>query len=127
MINKFGPLSEEVVRQYTRQILKGLRYLHFNEVIHGDLKAANVLVDRKGICKLADLGTAKKVREIKSDANSLKGTVHWMAPEVIKQQKYGRHADIWSLGCTVYEMVAGNPPWHDHKTIVGSSHKSTLS
>lgn len=121
MIQKFGALKEAVVKKYTKQILNGLRYLHYNEVIHRDLKAANVLVDRAGVCKLSDFGTAKIVSEMGSESNSLKGTVNWMAPEVIQQLKYGRYADIWSLGCTVYEMVTGKAPWHEKKTIVASS------
>jgi serine/threonine protein kinase len=107
-----------VVINYTKQILKGLEYLHSHEVIHRDLKAANVLVDRNGECKLADFGTAKSVHELNGQNNTLTGTLNWMAPEVIQQQAYGRAADIWSIGCTVYEMVNGMPPWHEAGNIV---------
>ena len=119
IVNKFGALPEEATRRYTRQILAGLEYLHFNSVIHRDIKAANVLVDRNGVCKLADFGTAKKVHELNSQKNSMTGTVNWMAPEVIKQEKYGRAADIWSVGCTVYEMITGQPPWSEFENMVG--------
>ena len=67
--------------------------------------------------KLADFGASKKIEEIVAQAGagdsiaSLKGTVYWMAPEVIKQSGYGRQADIWSVGCTVIEMATGRPPW----------------
>jgi len=122
VIEKYAPLSENLVALYTKQILQGLEYLHFHKVIHRDIKGANVLVDRKGICKLADFGTAKVLLEKDDQLNSLTGTANWMAPEVIQQSGYGRYADIWSLGCTVYEMLTGSPPWAELKSIVRQSH-----
>lgn len=123
MIQKYAPLSEQLIRLYTKQILKGLEYLHSHQLIHRDIKAANVLVDRKGVCKLSDFGTAKMIFGMDEKLNSLKGTVNWMAPEVIKQSGYGRYADIWSVGCTVYEMLTGGPPWSDIPSMVGLSHQ----
>ena len=96
-----------------------MQYLHSNQIIHRDIKGANILVDDKGVIKLADFGASKKIEEIVAQAGagdsvaSLKGTVYWMAPEVIKQSGYGRQADIWSVGCTVIEMATGRPPWSD--------------
>jgi serine/threonine protein kinase len=95
---------------YTKQILEGLEYLHVNNIVHRDIKGSNVLVDRNGVCKLADFGNSKRLYCTKND-NQIKGTAHWMAPEVIKQLKYGRFSDIWSLGCTIIEMATGSPPW----------------
>lgn len=118
IINNFNALPENVVRSYTFQILDGLAYLHSHEVIHRDLKAANVLVDRNGVCKLADFGTAKSVHELNGQSNTLTGTLNWMAPEIIKQLPYGRTADIWSFGCTVYEMATGHPPWQEAGNMV---------
>ena len=68
-------------------------------------------MDAKGICKLADFGSCKSLS--KEDCNTFTGTPNWMAPEVISGKGYGRFADIWSLGCTLIEMITGKPPWFD--------------
>ncbi|KAG7552847.1 Winged helix DNA-binding domain superfamily [Arabidopsis thaliana x Arabidopsis arenosa] len=103
-------LRDSVVSLYTRQILDGLKYLHDRGFIHRDIKCANVLVDANGAVKLADFGLAKVI-----DIKSLRGTPYWMAPEVIINLKhndgYGSPADIWSLGCTVLEMLTGQIPY----------------
>ncbi len=80
-----------------------------------DVKGGNVLVSRDGIVKLADFGASKTNHgaTITDLMKSLKGSVFWMAPEVITGVGYGRRADIWSLGCTVIEMMTGRHPWPD--------------
>ena len=89
-----------------------------NNVIHRDIKAANILLDSQGTCKLADFGSSKKIYgSLNQNFNSFCGTPYWMAPEVIKQSGHNRYADIWSLGCTVFEMIAGRPPWSEKKDI----------
>lgn len=79
MIKKFGKFSEPLVQSYLRQILNGLVYLHTKQVIHRDIKGANILVDTKGVCKLADFGCSTLAEEF----SSLSGSPNWMAPEVI--------------------------------------------
>lgn len=115
---KFGTLSESVVVQYTAQILKGLAYLHANHVIHRDIKAANVLVDDRGTIKLTDFGASKRIAggtTMLDENQSLRGTPYFMAPEVIMQTGHGRKADIWSVGCTVLQLLTGQPPWKELK------------
>ena len=110
MLKKFGPFNERLIRVYTAQVLSGLDYLHSHRIIHRDIKGANILVDHGGVCKLADFGASKRLELITNAAEqSLRGTPYWMAPEVIKQEPYGRQADIWSVGCTVIEMGMGDP------------------
>ncbi|KAI4296277.1 hypothetical protein L6164_036248 [Bauhinia variegata] len=104
-------LRDSQVSAYTRQILHGLKYLHDRNVVHRDIKCANILVDASGFVKLADFGLAKATKL--NDVKSSKGTPFWMAPEVVnlKNRGYGLAADIWSLGCTVLEMLTQRPPY----------------
>jgi hypothetical protein len=123
LLHRFGPLKENVVQIYTRQILQGLHYLHAKGIMHRDIKGANILLDNKGTIKLADFGASKHVEDlatIANGANSVRGTPYWMAPEVIKGEFHGRPADIWSLGCTVIEMATGKPPWCNYAAPVSA-------
>ncbi|KAL3505219.1 hypothetical protein ACH5RR_035060 [Cinchona calisaya] len=112
-------MTESVVRNFTRHIVSGLAYLHSKKTIHRDIKGANLLVDANGVVKLADFGLAKHLTGQATDL-SLKGSPHWMAPEVLQaamrkdtNSELAFAVDIWSLGCTVIEMLTGKPPWSD--------------
>jgi len=120
VVHKFGKFGEGLVRAYTRQILVGLMYLHEHQIMHRDIKGANILISNDGIVKLADFGASKRITEMmtQNDCMSLKGTPYWMAPEVIMQSGHGRSADIWSVGCTVIEMISGKPPFSEFPTQV---------
>ena len=119
LLKKFGRFEEPVTKKYTFQILQGLHFLHLNRVVHRDIKGANILIDDKGVVKLADFGASKQLSgtlaTLQSDNMSLRGTPYFMAPEVIMQTGHGRKADIWSVGCTVLQMSTGYPPWKTMK------------
>lgn len=104
-----GRLQEKLVRCYTRAILEGLCYLHQKEIVHCDIKGKNILIGSSGV-KIADFGAAKQVGT-GSEIIELKGTPLWMAPEVVQGMEQSFPSDIWSLGCTVVEMIQGLPPW----------------
>ncbi|KAI9137918.1 kinase-like domain-containing protein [Paraphysoderma sedebokerense] len=112
----WGPYEPALIKKYLKQVLLGLNYLHEREIIHRDIKGANILVDNKGSLKISDFGISKKVEnEIMSlgpsQSQGLQGSVYWMAPEVVKQMRYTRKSDIWSLGCLVLEMYTATHPW----------------
>lgn len=118
LYQEFERLEEPVIRRYTRQILQGLHFLHTKNTVHRDIKGANMLVDQDGTVKLADFGMAKHIKE-QGVPLSFKGSPYWMAPEVIMQKNTGYEfaVDIWSLGCTVIEMVTGKPPWSEYEGV----------
>ncbi|KAF9056478.1 hypothetical protein BJ165DRAFT_1557048 [Panaeolus papilionaceus] len=131
--------DEGMIQVYTMQMLEGLAYLHSKGVVHRDIKPDNILLDHNGDIKLVDFGAAKilaknqrtmqRSRRVAADfapssnvanvnglgvmSNGLTGTPMYMSPEVIKNDKRGRHGamDIWSLGCVVLELVTGKKPW----------------
>ncbi|KAH7817769.1 putative Serine/threonine protein kinase STE11 A (STE11A) [Monocercomonoides exilis] len=119
LLSTFGTFPEPLVQVYTRQITEGLAYLHDHKIVHRDIKSANCLVTGEGVVKLADFGCSKTIETVMSFGQgcaTLCGTPHYMAPEVIRQQRnVGRRSDIWSLGCTVIEMLTGKPPYADIK------------
>ncbi|KAK5105826.1 hypothetical protein LTR62_002106 [Meristemomyces frigidus] len=104
----FGKFPENLVALYTAQVLQGLLFLHEQGVIHRDIKGANILTTKEGLVKLADFGVATKT----TDGSSVVGTPYWMAPEVIELSGASTASDIWSLGCTVIELLDGKPPYH---------------
>ncbi|GMH00288.1 hypothetical protein Nepgr_002127 [Nepenthes gracilis] len=115
-------LQDSQVSSYTRQILLGLKYLHDKNIVHRDIKCANILVTNSGTVKLADFGLAKATKL--NDLRSCKGTAFWMAPEVVNRNNegYGLPADIWSLGCTVLEMLTSHVPYHPFEFMTAIFH-----
>ncbi|XP_024004494.1 mitogen-activated protein kinase kinase kinase 17 [Eutrema salsugineum] len=114
--NSGGKLPEPAIRSYTSQILKGLMYLHERGIVHCDLKSRNVLVEETGaVLKIADMGCAKSVGE-----SEFSGTPAFMAPEVARGEEQRFPADVWTLGCTVIEMMTGSNPWPELNDVVAA-------
>eukprot|EP00760_Papus_ankaliazontas_P035307 PhM_4_TR7739/c0_g1_i1/m.94097/K17533/MAP3K19, YSK4; mitogen-activated protein kinase kinase kinase 19 len=112
VLKQFGPLNETVCARYVKQILEGLVYLHSEYIVHRDIKCGNILLSTDGTVKLSDFG-ASVLLEGSAMRQSTCGTLVWMAPEVIRSTGHNQSADIWSLGCTVMEMLTGKLPF-DH-------------
>ncbi|PYH99466.1 MAP kinase [Aspergillus ellipticus CBS 707.79] len=123
MLKQYNTFQEPLIKNFVRQILAGLSYLHSRDIIHRDIKGANILVDNKGGIKISDFGISKRVEAstlLGARASgggghvhrvSMQGSVYWMAPEVVQQTVHTKKADIWSLGCLVVEMFTGAHPF----------------
>ncbi|SGZ52162.1 CIC11C00000002021 [Sungouiella intermedia] len=112
-----GPIQDEkTIAIVAHQILLALDYLHALGKIHRDLKSQNILLSQNGEVKLTDFGVSTQLYSNFSRRNTTVGTPYWMAPEVIMNNMggHGYKADIWSLGCCMYELANGKPPLQDH-------------
>ncbi|KFH45027.1 Cytokinesis protein-like protein [Hapsidospora chrysogenum ATCC 11550] len=110
----YGKFPENLVGVYMTQVLNGLQYLHDQGVIHRDIKGANILTTKDGTVKLADFGVSTSTLASGQDKEAqVVGTPYWMAPEIIQLSGASSASDIWSVGCTVIELLQGKPPYHN--------------
>jgi serine/threonine protein kinase len=109
---KFGVFSESSVVDYIREVMEGLQYLHELGIVHGDIKATNILLTKDGHIKLTDFGISQLISQRKQHHRVL-GSPYWMAPELIQMKEISCAADIWSVGCTIFELIEGKPPYYE--------------
>lgn len=119
VIKQEGPLPLELACNYVAQAAEGLLYAHQNNLIHRDVKPANLLIDEKGVIKLLDLGLALYSDDAKasltvSHNENVLGTADYLAPEqAVNSHKVDARADIYGLGCTLYFLLTGHAPFTD--------------
>lgn len=107
--------SEKDARDLIRVFLKTMAYVHEQGVVHRDLKPENLLLvadDDDSDIKIADFGLAKRVEDLKPNEPPC-GTPAYVAPEILRNQRYGVEVDIWSIGVICYVLLAGYPPFYD--------------
>jgi NIMA (never in mitosis gene a)-related kinase len=108
---KYRILFEEYVCQIFYQIVSALSYCHSLNIIQGDLKPENILITNENQVKLIDFGLSKLIKTISKGMYTQAGTQVYMNPELIKEEKYYSSADIWSLGCVLFELIALTHPF----------------
>ncbi|KAJ3204106.1 hypothetical protein HDU67_009773, partial [Dinochytrium kinnereticum] len=118
------PLTEAEARRVMEQVVEGLWYLHSNGIIHRDLKLSNILLTDMFDIKIADFGLAVKLNDPNGEQKTMCGTPNYISPEIVSRQPYGLSADFWSLGCMLYTVLTGKPPF-DSKVVKNTLDKVT--
>lgn len=106
-------LSNHWICRFLLQVCIGINYLHKNKVIHRDIKASNIYLDKDFNVKIGDFGIAKPFDKVML-TNTCIGSPYYMSPELFKEQQYSEKTDIWSLGCFLYELITFNHPFEAH-------------
>uniref|UniRef100_A0A0N4ZMJ4 Serine/threonine-protein kinase PLK n=1 Tax=Parastrongyloides trichosuri TaxID=131310 RepID=A0A0N4ZMJ4_PARTI len=104
-------VTEPEAKYFLKQLVSGMSYLHKNMIIHRDLKLANLLLDEKMDIKIGDFGLAAKLLSKDEKRRSLCGTPNYVAPEILLRIDYSFEVDIWSIGCVLYTLLVGKPPF----------------
>lgn len=128
-INKVGSFDAACTRFYSGEILRALEHLHDLNIMHRDLKPENILLDHNMHIKVADFGCSKIIKSEEDDTSSDKsiisdsdpisrqrcssfvGTAQYVSPELLTEKNISPSSDLWALGCIIYQMIAGLPPF----------------
>ena len=118
LVKDVGPLDFEMAADYIRQAADGLEHAHHAGLIHRDIKPANLLVDPRGVVKVLDMGLARWSEDDKTASltiaheENVLGTADYLAPEQARDSHtVDKRGDIYSLGCTLYYLLTGHPPF----------------
>jgi eukaryotic-like serine/threonine-protein kinase len=117
-VKQHGPLSVREAADFIRQAALGLQYAHDEGLVHRDIKPANLIVDKRGHVKILDLGLALATAEddaslTRAHDEKVLGTADYLAPEQARDShKADRRSDIYALGCTLFYLLVGKPPFH---------------
>eukprot|EP00826_Nyctotherus_ovalis_P019001 TRINITY_DN1578_c0_g1_i2.p1 TRINITY_DN1578_c0_g1~~TRINITY_DN1578_c0_g1_i2.p1 ORF type:complete len:305 (+),score=62.40 TRINITY_DN1578_c0_g1_i2:313-1227(+) len=112
IVKKIGAIPDIMLGAIAHQVLKGLEYLHkVKRVIHRDIKPSNILLNKQGFVKIADFGISSGFESSLEGKSSYVGTLCYMAPERLLNEKYFPNSDIWSLGVTLMECALGQLPF----------------
>eukprot|EP00760_Papus_ankaliazontas_P013713 PhM_4_TR15888/c3_g1_i1/m.16914 len=112
---KDDPLEPSLAAAFMKDVLRGMEYLHSHDVVHRDIKSANILLSSGYIAKVADFGCAT---QIDKDQGGIAGTPSFMAPELLDGHKATQAADVWALGCLLWEIMSGGLPFPEFRGLV---------
>lgn len=116
-INKVGSFDLNCTQFYAAELLLAIEHMHRKGIVHRDLKPENILLDENMHTLIADFGSSRILddrdgeNESRRRANSFVGTAHYVSPEILKGERLTKAADLWALGCIIYQMISGLPPF----------------
>lgn len=118
-INKVGSFDFKCTQFYAAELILAIEHMHRKGIVHRDLKPENILLDERMHTLIADFGSARILDEKNGEtdfesrkrANSFVGTAHYVSPEILKGEQLTKAADLWAIGCIVYQMTSGLPPF----------------
>lgn len=112
VIERQGRFNLYDVIYIIKQLLLGIGYAHSKGFVHRDIKPSNIILNKEGITKIMDFGISKSLFDNSMTKTGSKiGTVYYMSPEQIRSEEVTNRSDIYSIGCTAYEMIIGEPPF----------------
>lgn len=114
LIHRGLQLHEQEILTMFLQCVAAIKYMHQNNILHRDLKTANVFLTKDRVIKVGDFGISK-IMSTKSQAQTVLGTPYYISPEMCEGKQYDNKSDVWALGCILYEMACL------HKTFQGSN------
>lgn len=105
MATKDKNIEEKEILQIFQQIVAAIRHIHELNILHRDLKTANIFLTKEGVVKVGDFGISKMLSSANKGANTVLGTPYYISPEMCEGKPYNDKSDIWALGCILYEMA----------------------
>ncbi|KAJ1934151.1 hypothetical protein FBU59_005792, partial [Linderina macrospora] len=110
---ELSPLSEPEARHVMRQVCRGIAYLHGRQILHRDLKLANILLTDTLDVRICDFGLATRLRDNRTETATMCGTPSYISPEILARQPYGVESDVWALGCLFVTLLTGAQPFRN--------------
>lgn len=105
-------LNVNIVKFYLAEIIVGLDMIHSQNIMYRDLKPENILIDIDGHIKISDFGLSKQLRNKNETSQTFCGSPEYLPPEMILGYEHSKSVDFYTLGCLLYEMMVGFPPFH---------------
>ncbi|RZB77480.1 serine/threonine-protein kinase PLK4, partial [Asbolus verrucosus] len=107
-------LTESEVSSIMKQVVEGMKYLHTHNILHRDISLSNLLLTKDMQVKIADFGLATQLSRPDEKHLTMCGTPNFISPEVATRSSHGLEADVWGLGCMLYNLLVGSPPFDTH-------------